>query len=103
LQKNNSKIGTVQKTLFHHEEWLTLKIYLDKKKKYINTFDGYIRKWGKDDTDVRKQFGLGYRYVGVFCENGKWKKLFRHPILALGMHFLKGLVGIIYMTSSQSK
>lgn len=97
LIKNNYRLGITMHPLFHHEEWLTLGVYLNKKKKYINTFDGYIKKWGKNDIDVKKQFGLGYRYFGVFLEKGKWKKVVAHPVLFGGMYILKSLVGAVYL------
>lgn len=97
LKQKNFNFEITDKVLYHHEEWLTLKVYLNKKSKYIGTFDGYIKKWGRDDKDVEKQFGIYYRYFGVFLENGRWKKLLAHPILSLGMYFLRGMVGVIYL------
>ncbi|QPJ61196.1 MAG: glycosyltransferase family 2 protein [Candidatus Nitronauta litoralis] len=88
---------------YHHEEWLDLKTYLKKKSEYTSTFDNYIAKWGKSDPDIKKQFGIGYRYFGVFLENGKWKKLLAHPLLTLGMYFLRFRVGVIYLLKNSSK
>ncbi|OFW89154.1 MAG: hypothetical protein A3D75_01640 [Candidatus Levybacteria bacterium RIFCSPHIGHO2_02_FULL_37_18] len=76
--------------------WLN---YLIKKDKYVNTFDDYIKKWGEGDSDIKKQFGFYYRFFGVFIENGKWKKLLRHPILVLGMYFLRFIVGLRYLAA----
>ena len=59
--------------------------------------DVYIEKWGKDDQDVKKQFGIYYRFFGVFLENGKWKRLVAHPILAAGMYFLRFWVGVNFL------
>lgn len=97
LKRINAKFAITTSMLFHHEEWLTLKKYVEKKQKYINTFDGYIKKWGKEDIDIKKQFGFCYRFFGVFMENGKWKRLLRYPYLALGMYFLRFLVGINFL------
>ena len=44
-----------------------------------------------------KQFGLYYRFLGVFIENGKWKRLIRHPILAFVMYFERFAVGLTYL------
>lgn len=85
--------------VFHNEESFKLKKYLARKKYYAKDFDKYIAKWGKGDPDIKKQFGFWYRYFGVFTEKGKWKKLFRHPILALGMYFLRFWVGMGYLKS----
>lgn len=83
--------------IYHNEAEFNLKKYLDKKGYYAKSFEAYIKKWGARDPDVKKQFGLYYRYVGVFIEKGKWKKLLAHPILTLGMLYLRFLVGIKYI------
>lgn len=74
LKKMHATLSITQRCLYHHEEWMTLGVYLRKKMNYTNTFDGYIAKWGREDDDVKKQFGLSYRYFGVFTEKGKWKR-----------------------------
>lgn len=84
--------------IFEHYENQTLKEYLKRKSYYASTFDKYFEKWGFDET-TKKQFGLFYRYFIVFFENGKWKKLIRHPIYALSMYFVKSLVGVVYLLS----
>lgn len=86
-----------QAVIFHNEAEFNLKKYLSKKSYYAESFDSYINKWGKNDNDIKKQFGLSYRYSRVFFERGKWKKLLFHPILTFGMYFLRGLVGVIYL------
>ncbi len=91
------KTGLTKNRIFHHEEYLTLLTYIEKKAKYTPTLDGYITKWGKDDPDIRKQFGLWYRYFGVFLENGKYKRLLSRPMLSIGMYSLRVLVGLRYI------
>lgn len=96
------RIGLVPKNgeeavIYHNEAEFNLKKYLDKKGYYTQSFAKYINKWGKDDRDIKKQFGLSYRYFGVFLENGKWKKLLTQPILTLGMYFLRVVVGVVYL------
>lgn len=98
LKKKNYRLEITKEILYHHEEWLTPKVYLSKKSKYVSTFDSYANKWGKDDPDIKKQLGFYYRFVGVFIEKGKWKKLIFHPILAGGMYLLRFLVGIKFLT-----
>ncbi len=83
--------------LEHDEGNFDFKHYLGKKSYYSKGFDIYTEKWGKDDPDIRKQLSLSYRFVGVFVEKGKYFKLFRHPILTLGMYFLRFLVGMLYL------
>lgn len=58
----------------------------------------YNEKWGKSDPDLKKQFGIYYRFFGIFTEKGKWKKLLLHPFLAMGMYFLRFLVGVKFLT-----
>jgi len=83
--------------IYHNETDFVLSNYLKKKAYYAKGFDGYIAKWGQSDPDIRKQFGLWYRYFGVFLENGKWSKLFAHPLLSMGMYLLRFLVGMVYI------
>lgn len=90
----NDEYGNV---IFHNESEFELIPYLNKKGYYAQSFDTYINKWGQNDPDIRKQFGLFYRYFGVFIEQGKWKKLLRHPLLTFGMYFLRFLVGLKYI------
>jgi len=92
--RNAGKVEFIQTPIFHNEENFNLKKYLGRKKYYSRDFQKYIAKWGKKDPDIQKQFGFYYRFVGVFTEQGKWKKLFRHPVLATGMYFLRFLVGL---------
>lgn len=83
--------------IFHNEAEFNLKEYLAKKGYYSKSFDIYIDKWGKEDSDIKKQLGLGYRYFGIFFESGKWKKLISHPLLTIGIYFLRFLVGIKFL------
>lgn len=83
--------------IYHNEAEFDLKKYLRKKGYYSKSFDKYIEKWGKDDEDVKKQVGFFYRFFGVFVENGKWRKLFTHPLLTFGMYYLRFLVGIKFL------
>lgn len=83
--------------IYHNEAEFELIPYLRKKSYYTQGFDGYIEKWGRDDPDIRCQFGLGYRYWTVFTEKGKWLRLLRRPDLAFGMYFLRVLVGVVFV------
>lgn len=86
----------------HNEGEFDLKSYLNKKSYYANSFDAYINEWGANDEDVKKQLGLYYRFIGVFIEQGKWKKLIRHPILTAGMYYLRIRVGLRYLRRNAS-
>lgn len=95
--RNIGNIGMIKAPIYHNEAEFDLGKYLSKKGYYTKKFDEYISKWGKDDPDVKKQFGIYYRFFGVFLENGKWKKLISHPFLTSGMYFLRFLVGVKFL------
>ena len=91
-----AKCAVLKNHLIHNEKQLTLKRMLEKKAYYTKSMAAYQAKW-KDHPALKKQFGLYYRFLGVFIENGKWKKLVRHPILALVMYFERFAVGLTYL------
>lgn len=104
LDKKIRKIGKVALTsspVYHNEREFNLKKYLQKKGYYAKSFDQYIKKWGPNDQELKKQLGFYYRFLGVFIERGKWQKLISHPILTGGMYFLRFLVGIKFLTRTQ--
>ncbi len=92
---NNNGVDPLQyqNVIYHNESEFDLKKYLAKKGYYARSFDGYIRKWGRNNPDIKKQFGFFYRFLGVFLEKGKWIKLLSHPLLTSGMYFLRFMVG----------
>jgi glycosyltransferase involved in cell wall biosynthesis len=93
------KIDAISSEMYHHEdEDLTLIKYLQKMMYYAQNLDVYIQKWGESDTTIRKQLGFWYRYFEIFLENGKWRKLIKRPILAVGMYWLKFLTGFIFLS-----
>lgn len=97
------KVDIIKSPIYHNEGEFNLKNYLKKKAYYIQSFDKYIAKWGKNDPDIKKQLGFYYRFIGVFIENCKWKKLIKHPILTLGMFTLRFLVGFNYLISKNKQ
>ena len=97
LEKVTDRWGIIDAVLYHHEEDMTFGKYLRKKRYYMVTFDDYIKKWGRDDPDIKKQFSIWYRYFEVFTENGKWKRFFAHPVLVVVLFALRFLVGVIYL------
>ena len=82
--------------LVHNEANQGLRRLLAKKAYYSASVDRYRRKWG-DDATCRRQFGVFYRFFGVFAENGKWRRLLRHPVLAAAMYAERFLVGLTYL------
>lgn len=95
--KDVGAVGIINSPLYHNEGKFCLNAYLTKKNYYARSFVQYVRKWGKNDPIIRKQLGLGYRFFGVFIENGKWVRLLRNFPLAAGSYALRLLVGIIYL------
>ncbi len=93
--RNIGAIALIKTSLYHNEANFNFRIYLRKKAYYSKSFDGYIAKWGKDDSDVRKQLGIRYRFFQVFAENGKWYTFVRHPILGCSVLFLKASLGLL--------
>jgi len=89
--------------IFHDESTFSLKRYLQKKQHYAIDFQGYVEKWGANDTDIKKQVGVAYRYFVVFFEGGKWKRCIRHPILFFSTWLLRVLVGIVYLRTRLTK
>ena len=82
--------------LLHNEKALSFGRLMSKKAYYSKSMAAYQAKW-KGHPALKRQFGLGYRYFGVFVENGKWRRLLRHPILAAVMYFERIAVGATYL------
>ncbi|MGN0853414.1 MAG: glycosyltransferase family 2 protein, partial [Kiritimatiellia bacterium] len=80
----------------HHEEALSFGRLMAKKKYYAGTMDAYRRKWPGDRT-VARQFSPWYRLVGVFLEQGKWRRVLSHPLLFAGVVFERCAVGAVYL------
>jgi glycosyltransferase involved in cell wall biosynthesis len=89
--------------LFHDEAHVTPRVYLQKKSYYSTTMLDYQRKWGMSDSIVKKQFGIKYRFFGVFVENKKWKRALRHPILLISIFMFRVAVGVNYLFRSIRK
>lgn len=92
-----SQTAIVDVPLYHNEGKFAMSRYLKKKRYYTNGIQEYIKKWGNKDEETRKQVGFRYRFIGVFIEKGKWKKLMAHPLLAFAMYFLRLRVAIVYL------
>ena len=82
--------------LIHNEKQLSFKRMLEKKAYYSKSMATYQAKWPNHPA-LKRQFGLYYRFLGVFIEQGKWKKLLAHPILAAVMYFERFAVGLTYL------
>ena len=82
--------------IFHNEDEQSLRRYLAKKSYYSGSMDAYRKKW-EGDSEIVKQLGVKYRFLSVFIESGKWKKLIHSPILTLQVLGLRVTVGISYL------
>jgi glycosyltransferase involved in cell wall biosynthesis len=77
--------------LYHHDN-ITLMDYIKKKSYYVPGQKVFADKHPK-----AKVLSLKYRCVTVFIENGKWKMLAKHPIMAVKLMGLIALRGVIYL------
>ncbi len=91
-----SRVFLTDGYLIHNEKQLSLTRTLEKKAYYAQCFSRYQEKWNHDAI-VRKQLGFSYRFIGVFVERGKWKKILRHPILFTVMMVERVMIGIVYL------
>ena len=91
-----AKCAVLKNHLIHNEKQLTLRRMLGKKAYYTKSMAAYQAKW-KGHPALKRQFGLYYRFLGVFIENGKWRKLLRHPVLAFVMYCERFAVGLTYL------
>lgn len=96
-EKGNTDI--IENCLYHDEGEFNIISYLKKKKMYVNTTDRYIKKWGKEDLIIKRQFSARYRFIDVFIENGKWRKIIKKPHFAFATFGLRCMVGICYFLS----
>ena len=96
-----SRTGVTIVPLYHNEGRFNMKRYLKKKGCYTDGIQKYIEKWGSNDLETTKQVGVRYRLMGVFVEKGKWKKLVKHPLLAISMYSLRLRVAVSYLRGSK--
>lgn len=91
-----SRVMLTQGHLLHDEGQFSFARHLRKKAYYSGNVSVYLAKWGWDDIS-RKQFGLGYRFFGVFVEHGKWKQVLRYPHYMVAIWFERLCVGLLYL------
>jgi glycosyltransferase involved in cell wall biosynthesis len=95
--RQETQTGIADFSLFHNEGVFNLKKYLGKKGYYTDGIKKYVEKWGVRDEETTKQVGARYRLIGVFVENGKWKKLILNLPYAVGMYYLRLKVALTYL------
>lgn len=99
FDKRLRKVGKTEiilSRLYHNEGSFNIERYLRKKQHYALGIKKYIAKWGLNDLDIKKQTGVSYRLIGIFVEEGKFKNLLYHPVLALAMYYLRFRVAFSY-------
>ncbi|HGJ66022.1 TPA: glycosyltransferase [bacterium] len=92
-----SRPAVIVAPIYHNEGRFNLTRYLKKKVYYADGIRKYAQKWGDADLEIAKQIGFGYRFFGIFIENGKWKRLLRYPLFTFGLYFLRLGVAIAYL------
>ena len=95
------KIGRteiINAAFYHNESPFNVKRYLEKKAYYTDGIQRYIKKWGLDDPETKRQIGVRYRLVAVFVEKGRWKKLIRHPLFSIAMYWLRFQVALAFLS-----
>lgn len=91
-----ARTSIVKGSLLHNEAKQSLIRLLEKKAYYAASIAKYREKWS-DDEICRRQFGIGYRYFGIFFGCGNWKKTIRHPILFSIMMLERVAIGVVYL------
>lgn len=103
LRLSGSRLGMLKEYIYHHEEGLSFWKNITKKSIYIVGSDTYKNKWKRKNatiysTVIKKQFSPLYRYILVFIENNKWRKLLLPNFtLFLILYFSKIVVGFVYI------
>ena len=102
LKELGCKFDIINEPIYHHEERLSYWRYVIKRKDWVKGIDLYKAKWERRNIKiynnvVKRQFGLYYRLMGVFIEDGKWKKLLPNFHLYLSILITKILMGLMYL------
>lgn len=107
LREACCQFDTIDQPLSHHEERFGGIInYVLKKSDWSGGINRYKKKWlnkynGKYRGIIARQFGLKYRTINVFIENGKWKKLIKRPDLYLGVMCIKLAMLLVPLTKNK--
>lgn len=83
--------GITCKPLYHHDD-IGFIDYCKKKNYYAKSMRRY-----KEFNPHDKVLDWKYRCIGIFVEEGKWKKILRHPILFAGVIFIVLIRAVIYL------
>lgn len=89
--------------VYHDESNDKLITYLKKKSYYAQGFDGYREKWGKSDFDIREQFGVFNRTIGIFLKSPLRKNVIRRLDLYLLLFVLRLATGLFVFSALVKK
>ena len=92
-----ARTAITDRALLHDEGEFSWARHLRKKGYYAGFADGYRAKWGPRHPALRRQLGIGYRFLGVFVEHGKWRRALRHPLLMASIYLERAIVGARYL------
>ena len=92
-----ARTAITDRALLHDEGEFSWARHLRKKSYYAGFADGYRAKWGPRHPALRRQLGIGYRFLGVFVEHGKWRRALRHPLLMASIYLERAIVGARYL------
>jgi glycosyltransferase involved in cell wall biosynthesis len=87
-------LRAVSKNVLYHHDDIGCIEYFKKKMYYSKSMEDFKRKNPND-----RVLNIRYRCWSVFTDNGKWKKLVRHPLLTMGIIIIIFIRGIIYVTN----
>lgn len=85
-------VKLTSKNPLYHDDHISFKDYLKKKSYYTRSMAKFLENY--PDAKVLK---FWYRAIWVFMENGKYKQLLKHPIMAVKLGFLIFLRAMIYL------
>lgn len=91
-----ARVALTDGALLHDEGAFSWRRHIRKKAYYSGTMERYRAKWNNDAV-IRKQLGVGYRFFGVFLENGKWRRALAHPLMMASIFLERFVVGVVFL------
>ena len=85
-------LRTISKNVLYHHDDISVGEYFRKKAYYAKSMRKYQELNPND-----KVLNWKYRCITIFLENGKWKKIIRHPILFMGVIAIILARAVIYL------
>lgn len=82
---------------FHNESEFNWRWYFNKKIYYSQSIENYVKKWGRNDSILKLQLGLKYRFFKVFFEKEKYKLVLQKPHYMIILWAQLSIVGVIFI------